>query len=360
MPESSIEIPALYPPTSRRDALRRAGLIGLSAATLIGTGALWVRALADNGETPPDGVMTPVSHQLGWLKGVQFGGDFIAEERGYFRDEKLDVHFTAGGPGTDYRTIVASGRAMISESNVMGMINSAIQGQPLVAFAAIMQRDPSCIASSPARPIATVRDLVGKTVGVPSSIRGQLSELMRRAGVDPATVRFVPSGADPGMLVAGQVDGYYDWATKIVPSLRHTGFEPHIMHMADIGAPGYGGVLFTRRDRLEREFETFVRYTRALVKGWGWMVENPAETGRIVAGKYAGDGTDLAEQIDEATMMSAYVATGDAATHGLLWISPEPFEQTLRLAYDSGTIPRDVKIDVSKFVTQSVIAAAGA
>jgi NitT/TauT family transport system substrate-binding protein len=240
----------------------------------------------------------------------------------------------------------------------MGMINSAVQGQPLVAFAAIMQRDPSCIASSPERPIATLRDLVGKTVGVPSSIRGQLSELMRRAGLDPAAVRFVPSGTDPGMLVAGQVDGYYDWATKIVPSLRHIGFDPHIMHMADIGAPGYGGVLFTRRDRLERQFETFVRYTRALVKGWRWMVDNPAETAEIVARKYAPEGGDLTEQIDEARMMTGYIATGDALTHGLLWISPDMFEATLRLAADSGTIPRGIKVDVAEFVTESVIEAA--
>jgi NitT/TauT family transport system substrate-binding protein len=282
----------------------------------------------------------------------------MAQDRGYFRDEKLDVDYVAGGPGTDYRTIVASGRALVSESNVMGMINSAIQGQPLIAFAAILQRDPSCIASSPQNPIATVHDLVGKTVGVPASIRGQLSELMRRAGLDPDTVRFVPSGTDPGMLVAGQVDGYYDWATKVVPELRRVGFDPHVMHMSDIGAPGYGGVLFTRRDRLEREFDTFVRYTRALVKGWQWMIDHPAETARIVDAKYAAGGSDLVEQTDEARMMTGYIAYGDALTKGLLWIAPDYFEQTLKLATDAGSIPRGAKVDVGQFVTDRVIKAA--
>jgi NitT/TauT family transport system substrate-binding protein len=354
------EPPSPFPPPGRRDALRRLGLAGLASATLAGTGALWARALTDNGGAPPGDGMTPISHQLGWLKGVQFGGDFIADDKGYFRDEKLAVTFTAGGPGTDYRTIVASGRALVSESNVMGMISSAIQGQPLIAFAAILQRDPSCIASSPDRPIATVRDLVGKTVGVPASIRGQLSELMRRAGLDPDTVRFVPSGTDPGMLVAGQVDGYYDWATKVVPDLRRIGFNPHIMHMSDIGAPGYGAVLFTRRDRLEHEFDTFVRYTRALVKGWRWMVDNPAETARIVNAQYAAAGGDLAEQTDEATMMTGYVAYGDGLTKGLLWIAPDYFEQTLKLAYDAGSVPRGTKVDVGQFVTDRVIKAASA
>jgi NitT/TauT family transport system substrate-binding protein len=348
---------APYPQSGRRETLRRMGLIGLGGATLLGTGALWRRALDGSGGPALAG-LTPISHQLGWTKGVQFGGDFIAQDRGYFRDEKLDVSFTAGGPGTDYRTIVASGRALVSESNVMGMINSFIQGQPLIAFAAILQRDPSCIASSPDRPIATVRDLVGKTVGVPASIRGQLSELMRRVGLDPETVRFVPSGTDPGMLVAGQVDGYYDWATKIAPSLRRVGFNPHIMHLADIGAPGYGAVLIARRDRLERDFDHFVRYTRALVKGWGWMVEHPDETAQIVDRSYAPGGLDLIEQTDEARMMAGYIATGDALTQGLLWLKPDYFEDTVRLATDAGTISRDLKIDVAQFVTQDVIRAA--
>jgi NitT/TauT family transport system substrate-binding protein len=345
------------PPTNRRETLRRLALAGLSGATPLGIGTLWWRALQEGGAETTAG-FTPLSHQLGWVKGVQFGGDFMAEAQGYLKRERLDVAFAPGGPGTDYRTLVASGRMMVSESNVNGMIDSVVQGQPLVAFAAVMQRDPSAFMSSPERPIRSLEDMVGKTIGVPGSIRGQLSELMRRRNLDPSSVRFVPVGTDSRMLLAGQIDGYFSWATTAAPGLRRAGFDPHILHLSEIGSPGYGGVLFTRQDLLERQFELFVRYTRALVRGWGWMVQNPEETARIVVERYAPPGTDLGEQTDQAKMMTDYIDTGDARTEGLLWLKPEVFEQGLRLSYDAGVIPRSQKVDIGKLVDQRVIRAA--
>jgi NitT/TauT family transport system substrate-binding protein len=344
-------------PANRRETLRRLALAGLSGATALGVGTLWWRALQEGGAETAAG-FTPLSHQLGWIKGVQFGGAFMADAQGYLKRERLDVTFVPGGPGTDYRTLVASGRMLVSESNVTGMIDSVVQGQPLVAFAAVMQRDPSAFMSDPKRPIRSLEDMVGKTIGVPGSIRGQVSELMRRKGIDPASVRFVPVGTDSRMLLAGQIDGYFSWATTAAPGLRRAGFDPHILHLSDVGAPGYGLLLFTRRDHLEQQFDLFVRYTRALVRGWGWMVEHPEETAKIVVERYAPPGTDLGEQTDQARMMIDYIATGDARTEGLLWLKPEVFEQAVRLAHDGGMIPQGVKVDIGKLVDQRVIRAA--
>jgi NitT/TauT family transport system substrate-binding protein len=42
-----------------------------------------------------------VSVQLGWIKNVQFGGLFVADQRGWFAQEGLDVTFIAGGAGIE-------------------------------------------------------------------------------------------------------------------------------------------------------------------------------------------------------------------------------------------------------------------
>jgi NitT/TauT family transport system substrate-binding protein len=348
------------PDRGRRDSLRKLGLAGLGTACAAGIGSLWVRAARDGAfaaDAPAAG-LARIDHQLGWTKGVQFGGDFMAQELGLFRKERLDVRLAAGGPGTDYRTIVASGRALVSESNPAGMIEAALQGQPLIAFAAIYQRDPSCIISAAARPIRSLKDMVGKTIGLPNNIRGQISALMRRSGIDPAGVRFVPVGSDASMLVAGQVDGYFNWATTAVPALTLAGFDAHILSMRDLGVPGYGALLIARADRLERDFELFVRYTRALIGGWGWMTEHPQETARIVVAKYADPGRDLREQTIQAETMRDYVSAGDTRTHGLLWLDPAVFEANIRLARDAGTIPAGRRIELSQLMTQAVVRAA--
>jgi NitT/TauT family transport system substrate-binding protein len=346
------------PMRGRRDALRRLAFWGLSAATATGIATLSVRGFARYGAADGVASFTKISHQLGWLKGVQFGGDFMAQDLGYFADEGLEVHYTAGGPGTDYRTIVSSGRALVSESNPPGMVDGYLHGQPLVAFAAVMQRDPAAFMSSAAKPIRSLRDMIGKTIGVTDNIRSQITALLRRASIDPAQVHFVPIGSDPGQLITGQVDAYFNWATTGVPPLRRAGFEPYVLHLSDIGVPSYGGVLIARRDHLEQEHDTFVRYTRALKKGWRWMVDHPDETAEIMVRKYAPIGTNLQEQIAEAGLMRDYILSGDALTKGLLWIDPAVFQGSVALAREAGVIGPGVEIDVSQFVTQSVVEAA--
>ena len=341
---------------NRREALRRLGLVGLGLATAGGTAALWGRAIGEMQSSAARGG-SPVTHQLGWLKGVQFGGAFMADAQGFFEREKLDVTLAAGGVSTDYRTLVASGSTMVSEANIIAMINGAIQKQPLMAFAAVFQRDAACIASLSGKPILGLADMLDKTICVPNVVRGQISGLLRRQGYDPQRVRFVPGGTDASLLIAGEVDGLYDWATRLKPAMDAVGIPAHYLHFADIGAPGYAELLFARRDVLEQNFDLFVRYTRALVGGWQWMVDNPVETARLVCDRYAPPGTDLARQTAEAVLMRDYITDGDGTSRGLLWVDPDPFEQAIRLAYDAGDIPRGIRITPEDLMTSKVVEA---
>lgn len=354
----SLSIRPIAAAPGRIDRRRRLALAGLGALTAAGLGALSVRVVSHDGSAAAPAGEAMVSHQLGWLKGVQFGGNLMALHQGYFAEEGLAVSFASGGPGTDYRTLVSSGQSLVSESNVPGMIDGYLQGQPVVAFAAVLQREPGCLISAAARPLASLHDMAGKTIGVPGSIRGQIVALLRRAGLDPEAVKLVPVGSDPSLLAAGQVDAYYSWATTAVPALRGAGFEPHVLPFADIGIQGYGQALITRRDTLEQHHGLLVRYTRALIRGWDWMVKNPEETARIMVAEYAPPGTRLEEQIAQARMMLPYITAGDAAERGMLWISPTVFEAGVALAREAGTLGAETEVDVSRLVDQSVIRAA--
>jgi NitT/TauT family transport system substrate-binding protein len=343
---------------SVRRPARRSALAALGALPLLGLGALSIRLPGAVSPGAPSRGLMKFDHQLGWVKGIQFGGYLAALDRGYLAHEGLDVNMIAGGPGTDYRTLVSSGRAFVSESNVAGMIDGALRGQPLVAFAAVMQRDPGAIMSPVDRPIRSVHDMVGKTLGVPNSVRAQLLPLIRRAGIDPDSIRLVPVGSDPSLLASGQVDGYYSWSSTAVPALRKIGFEPHWLHVSDLGVPGYGQVLIAHRDTLAQHGDVLVRYTRALIRGWSWVIQNPAEAAEMVVRKYAPPGTDLEEQKAQADMMRDYIMVGDALTHGLLWIDPAVFQKAVDMGREAGSVPPDADIDLSRLVTQEVVRAA--
>ena len=66
----------------RRDVLRLMG-VGMGTLALGRTGAL---------------AATPVGFQLSWLPSVQFGGSYIAKDKGYWSAEGLDVSLASGGP----------------------------------------------------------------------------------------------------------------------------------------------------------------------------------------------------------------------------------------------------------------------
>ncbi|AJW97774.1 ABC transporter substrate-binding protein [Burkholderia gladioli pv. gladioli] len=341
------------------DSRRRSLLAGIGALSVLGVGALSMHVLPRmSNERSAVAGHARITHQLGWLNGVQFGGDFVAIERGYFAHQGLDVQYTAGGPGTDYRMLVASGRSTVSESNPAGMISGYLRKQPLVAFAAVMQRDPSCFVSLGERPVTSLQDMVGKIIGVPNSIRGQVEALLRRAKIAPERVKLVPVGNDPTLLAARQVDAYYGWETTAVPPLRRAHLKPHVLRFSDLGFRGYGQVLMARQDTLDDHHDELVRYTRALVQGWSWMVRHPRETAEMVVRRYAPPGTLLDEQLEEADMMMSYLTTGDAMKHGMLWIDPGVFEDSVALGVEAGSIPAGSRIDISKIVTQSVIRAA--
>lgn len=341
--------------SGRRETLRRLALLGMGGAALTGYGALVGRALTGPGGPSLGGATAHITHQLGWLKGVQFAGEFLAAELGYLEEEGISADYTSGGPGTDYRTLVASGRMMVSESSPLSIIEGAVSGQPLVSYAAVMQRDPGAIMSRSNEPITSLREMVGRTIGVPASVRKLMAVLLKRARIDIDRVNFVPVGTDPGMLASGQIDGYYSHATTAVPGLRALGMDPHVLYMDQLGVPGYAQAFIVRQNTLAEKHDMLVGYTRALIKGWRYFVDNPEASARLIVQKWAPGGTRFEEQLAQAIMMRPFILGGDAQTKGLLWINPEVFEIALGFARDSGTAPRGVKVDIDKLVTQSVI-----
>jgi NitT/TauT family transport system substrate-binding protein len=304
--------------------------------------------------------MTKMVHQLGWVKSIQFGGHFAAIENGYFAEEGIEAEFLAGGPGgigTD--VAVASGQAMTSDTDVEGTIRARIGGLPVRAFGAIMQKAPGAIMSLAENPLTALADFPGKTIALPDGLRPQLSALMTTAGIDPASVTFVPVGTDPGILAAGQVDGYYGWATNQGVMLQTRGVDIAVAYMNDLGVPGYAGVLIATDEMIDTQPDLLTAWLRAEIKGWQWHLDNPEEMAVLMVEKYGQRGLDLTAQTLESKMMADFVPVGDAATNGLLWIEPATFEQGIDFVVAAGELAEGA-MTADDAMTQDLIRAAHA
>lgn len=343
--------------TTRRDFLRRSGYTGGALLTLPAASALLAACGSDDeSETSGPAELTQVGFQLGWTKLVQFGGHFMALDRGYFEEEGIKAEFVSGGPGIDAVADVASGAILLGDADGSGLVIAREAGIPVRAFAAIFQRSPFALMSPAGDPILSLDDMAGRTIGLPDGYRPQLTVLLEGAGVDPSSVNMVPVGFDPAVLSSGQVDGYMGYATSQGVALRESGFDIEVVYNADLGDQGYGNAFFATEETIENEKDLLIRWLRADLRGWEDAVADPVAMAERVTELYGAEtGAELAAETASAKAQVELIEGNDK---GLLWIDEDVFAATASLSLASGTVGTEISVD--DLMTQEILEGATA
>lgn len=335
-------------PLSRRSLIRN--VVGLGAGAVLS--AETATMLFGTSRSARAQTKEAVSCQLNWIKSVQFGGHFAAQEQGYFAKEGVEAEILGGGPGIDSINLVASGRVTVGDRDSSTLLLARAKGTPVRAFAAAMQRNPYAVMSLKSKPIRSLKDMVGKTIAIPQQRRASMAALLKKANIDASSVSFVPVGTDPGILASGQVDGYFGYVTNQGVMLRMRGVDVEAVTLQDLGDPSYPMTFFATEQTLATRGDAVVRWLRAEIQGWRWFAENPEATAKFVVEKYAQQGLDLAQQTEEAKLYRDYIMPGGVA-ESVLWIDKTIFEQAMALAKDAGALTGDV--DIEPLVDQSFL-----
>jgi ABC-type nitrate/sulfonate/bicarbonate transport system substrate-binding protein len=314
---------------------------------MFGTAAL-LAAPAVQAQAP-----TKVAFQLSWIRSIQYGGLFAAQELGYFREVGIEPEWQPGGPNIDAVATVAAGRALIGDRPSDQLIIARGRGIPVKMIGAMFNRSPSAIMSLTRAPIRSLADMVGKTVAIPGGARPVVINLMRNAGLDANRVTFVPVGTDPGLLASGQVDGYVGLSTNQGVMLQARGVAVEFLHLSDVGSALYGGAIYVTDTVLAQQRALLVRFLRAAVRGHQKMIDDPELVARWTVEKYAAPGLDLNAQTIEARASIPYIKGGEAATNGLLWVDPDYVAPSVTMAVQTGVAPR--AFPVSELVDQTLI-----
>jgi ABC-type nitrate/sulfonate/bicarbonate transport system substrate-binding protein len=329
-------------PTTERATTRRRFVQGLGAGLAAGLPA---PALA---QSP-----TKVTFQLSWIRSVQYGGYFAAQELGYYREVGIDPDFMAGGPNMDAISMVAAGNALLGDRPSDQLIIAKGRGVPVKIIGAAYQRSPSGVMSLKSRPLRSIREFPDKTIAVPPGVRQALAAHMKANGLDPATVNFIPVGTDPGILVTGQVDGYYGLWTNQGMMLKLRGLEIEMLFMEHLGSNIYGGAIYALDKTIATQRDLLKRFMQASVRGFQYMVDHPRATAELTVSKYAAPGQSLEVQIADAESSQDFIRTRDAVTRGLLWVDPDYLAPMIPRALQTGMIQRP--FEIGDLVDQSII-----
>lgn len=230
--------------------------------------------------------LASVSLQLQWVTQAQFSGYYVALDKGWYRQEGLDLTIKAGGPDLNPVDLVTAGISDFGTALLGDLTINIEKGKKVIGLGQIQQDNGILLLAKKKSGIRHPQDLKGKTVGVwLGSWEAQFNGLLYSAGIDPNKVNIVSQGWSMDPFIRGEIDV----ASAMIYNEYHVvldkGLLPeqlNIINYADFGVAFPGDVLFTSLQRSRNNTEECLRMLRASIRGWQYAIAHPAEATDIV------------------------------------------------------------------------------
>lgn len=233
--------------------------------------------------------LTKVSIVLDWYPWANHTGLYVAQSRGFFKDEGLEVDIHPPSNPEDILKVVATGTDNFGISYQTDVLTARAANVPVKSLAAIVQHPLNTVMTLKSAGITRPKQLEGKKVGVPGvpSDIPLLQTMLQADGSSIDKVEIVPVGFDLVPALLGKkvdaVIGAYEVHEATVAELQ--GQPVQAMKVQDWGVPDYYELVLVTSDKMIKENpETVRKFMRAVAKGYAEAQANqPAAIDALVA-----------------------------------------------------------------------------
>ncbi|MEH6358151.1 MAG: ABC transporter substrate-binding protein [Pseudomonadales bacterium] len=227
-----------------------------------------------------------VNLQLRWNHQFQFAGYYMAKEKGFYRQAKLEVNIRAGGSGIAPADEVLEGRAQYGVGNIE-LLSLYQQGKPLIALAAMYQHSPLVLLVLEDSDIYTVKDLKGKRVMLfPGHDDPELLGMLRMQDLTSNDIQRLDTSTNINDLINGRTDAFNAYMTNEPFFMQEKGIGVRVINPRDYGVDFYSDVLFSTQSELQNHPQRLAAFRRASLQGWRYALNHPEETIQILVSKY--------------------------------------------------------------------------
>lgn len=272
----------------------------------------------------------PIRVAIGWINNVEYAGVWMGIEKGYFKEEGLDVKTLPGGPNAPPPPVtVASGGAEIGYGNWLPYLDALARGNDFVLVAGTFPVSPLGILSLPGKPILKAADIVGKKILAQGPNERTAIDATLALNKLPKTWEFVPAGFSPEPLLAKAGDGYTAFGTNQAVTLEVKmnmvrGKDFFFTSFDSMGYRYYTNLVFVKRDYLAANRPIVLGYLRGLTRGWIENAKDPAVAAKLCVTKYGADlGLDLKQQTRQNELQIGMLKNPDKPTLPLLTLDPD-------------------------------------
>jgi NitT/TauT family transport system substrate-binding protein len=242
----------------------------LAAMSLIGATVLAATASAQD----------KVTMRLDWVYGAEHAGIFVAQQKGFFKEEGIEASVLAGEGSSVTIKLVANGDVDFGYATADQAIIANTRSLPVVVTAVFLQSSPLGVLFRKSKGIKTLTDLYGKTLGIQIKGAGeqQWRAIARMHNLDMSKIREVPADLAVGQLIiADRIDagiGFF-FNDGIRPIVE--GIEMGWILIGELGLPMYSSSLVVNAATIQKNPDLVRRFTKAVVRGWEYAKSNPDE-----------------------------------------------------------------------------------
>ena len=258
---------------------------------------------------------------LDYVPNTNHTGFYVAQEKGYFKEQGLQVNIVEPGENQTSATLVAAGKGEfgVSYQEDVTYARTAEEPLPIRAIAAIIQHNTSGFVSLKDANINSPKDFEGRVYAgwqAPSE-EAVIKAVMNKANADFSKLTIVGADGSGFASLGKNVDLQWEFEGWAVIKGRLDGYDVNYLPLRELDErlDYYTPVMITTEKMIKDDPETAQKFMDAVKKGYEYAIANPEAAAEILH-KEIPD-TDLAFLKKSQEYLSGKYAEG-AETWGVM------------------------------------------
>lgn len=216
-----------------------------------------------------------------WTAQAQFAGYYVADKKGFYKEEGLDVQIKHPSISESSFSILQNKEAQVAVMNLSYALTAQDMNIQVVNIMQTSQENSLMLISR--QPIKDIESLRHKEIAVWNHLSKELlDKIASHYQLDGKWIRF---NGGVNLFLSGAVDiclvgSYNEYLQLIECGLKSDSI--HIFRFSDYGYDLPEDGLYTTREFYKEHPETIEKLVRASIRGWQWANEHPEETLDIV------------------------------------------------------------------------------
>ncbi|GER70304.1 ABC transporter substrate-binding protein [Weizmannia acidilactici] len=247
-----------------------------------------------------------ITIMLDWYPNAVHSFLYVAQEKGYFKEQGLDVSIKMPSDTNDPLKLVAANQVDIALSYQPQVLMARDENIPVQSFGAVVRHTLNRVMVPASSNIRSPKDLAGKTVGY-SSIplyEAAIRTMVKTDGGNPNKVKTVDVGYDliPALAThkTDAIIGGFVNHEKLL--LEKEGHAVRTFNPAKYGVPDYYElVLIANENKLKQQPEIFKKFLTAAEKGQQY-VEKHSQKGLAILLKHEDPSSPLDKNVETKSL----------------------------------------------------------